>query len=239
MSKEKKNRAEEVASDEQRSAEESESGASEGAQPTESIETEEQSDIGPDAEISIETSEDETVDLEAAVIDLKDQLLRKQADFENFRKRLIREREDAIRFANSGLLLDLVEVIDNFERATKSSEDSKDFESFHQGIELIEKQFTSMLESKYGLKRFESKDEDFDPERHQAIAVEEVSDIDHQMVLEDFQKGYMLHDRVLRHAKVKVAMPAAKNDEDGSADRQASDEIPDGISDEVDGIAEE
>ena len=227
MSKDKKKREAEVTPGEQSAAPEPESGdIEEETQPTPHIETEEPNDAVDDGAISIESPEEEIAGLETEVNDLKDQLLRKQADFENFRKRLIREREDAVRFANSNLLLDLVEVIDNFERAIKSSEDSKDFDVFHQGIELIEKQFTSMLESKYGLKRFESKDEDFDPERHQAIAAEEVMDLDRQIVLEDFQKGYMLHDRVLRHAKVKVAMPATQAVEDGSVEteEQASEE---------------
>lgn len=149
-------------------------------------------------------------ELEEQVADLNDALLRKQADFENFRKRMFREREETAKYANSALLLDLVEIIDNFERAIKSSEESQDFVTFHQGIELIEKQFLSMLESKYGLKRFESEGTEFDPEKHEAIAVDQESDHDVQTVVEDYQKGYMLHDRVLRHAKVKVAMPTAE-----------------------------
>ena len=214
MSKEKKKWEAQVAPDEQSAVPEPESGDIEEQTQPDPL-AEEMNGTADDGAISIESPEEEIAGLEADVNDLKDQLLRKQADFENFRKRLIREREDAIRYANSNLLLDLVEVIDNFERAIKSSEDSKDFDVFHQGIELIEKQFISMLESKYGLKRFESKDEDFDPERHQAIAAEDVLDLDRQIVLEDFQKGYMLHDRVLRHAKVKVAMPATQAAEDG------------------------
>lgn len=151
--------------------------------------------------------------LEDQVADLNDQLLRKQADFDNFRKRMFREREEAIRYANQRLLSDLVEIIDNFERAIKSSEESKDFESFHKGIELIEKQFLSLLESKWGLTRFESEGEEFDPEKHEAIAVEESTEIESQLVAEDYQKGYMLHDRVLRHAKVKVLQPASEETE--------------------------
>lgn len=138
---------------------------------------------------------------------LNDQLLRKQADFENFRKRMFREKDEAIKFANSELLTDLIAVIDDFERAIKSSEESKDFDSFHAGVEMIEKQFTSMLERKYGLKRFESAGEEFDPERHQAISVgDSPPEGNAQIVLEDYQKGYLLNDRVLRPAKVKVSM---------------------------------
>ena len=148
--------------------------------------------------------------------DLKDQYLRKQADFENFRKRMFREKEEAIKFANSNLILDLIPIIDDFERAIRSGEDSQNFSSFHQGIELIEKQFIGMLDRKWGLKRFDSGGEDFDPERHEALLMEESDEVVKPKVVEDFQKGYMLHDRVLRHAKVKVHMPkagAAENEE--------------------------
>jgi molecular chaperone GrpE len=145
---------------------------------------------------------------------LNDLLLRKQADFENFRKRMFREKEDAIKFANSDLLSDLIAIIDDFERAIKSSEESKDFDTFHAGVEMIEKQFTSMLERKYGLKRFESTGEEFNPERHQAISVGELApEGNSQIVLEDYQKGYLLHDRVLRPAKVKVSQEPANSDQ--------------------------
>lgn len=153
--------------------------------------------------------EERIQELEEENSELKDQYLRKQADFENFRKRMIREKEDSIKFANTGLLLDIVSIIDDFERAIKSSADSKDFESFYSGIELIEKQFTGMLERKWGLKRFDSEGGPFDPEKHEAIAMEE-GDSPVQIVLEDYQKGYMLHDRVMRHARVKVSSPKAE-----------------------------
>jgi molecular chaperone GrpE len=169
-----------------------------------------------------ESVETDIEDLEAEIADLNDQILRKQADFENFRKRMFREREEAAKFSNSKLLLDLVEIIDNFERAIKSSEESQDFQSFHEGIELIEKQFIGMLESKWGLKRFESEGEPFDPEKHEAIAVDQSGDYPEQSVVEDFQKGYMLHDRVLRNAKVKVALPVSDQPqaETGDTDEQ-------------------
>ncbi len=146
--------------------------------------------------------------------ELKDQLLRKQADFENFRKRLLREKEDAGKYANQMLLLDLVDVIDDFERAINSSEESKDFDAFHGGIVIIEKQLTSMLEKKWGLMRFNSLGDAFDPDRHQAIAAEEKDDAEHSVVLEDYQKGYLLYDRVLRPAKVKISQAKLPTDTD-------------------------
>mgnify|MGYP002642018080 CR=1 FL=1 len=93
--------------------------------------------------------------LEIDNADMKDQLLRKQADFDNFRKRMFRDKEDAIKYANSNLLADLVSVIDDFERAIGSAESSKDFDSFLSGFRLIEKQFVGMLERNWGLKRMD------------------------------------------------------------------------------------
>lgn len=149
-------------------------------------------------------------ELEAELSELKEQYLRKQADFENSRKRMQREKEDAIAFANKQLLLDMVAIIDDFERAIQSAEESRDFDSFHDGIVLIEKQLVGMLERKWALKRFESAGEPFDPQCHEALMTEEVPDHEQSMVLEDFQKGYMLNDKVLRAAKVKVSVPASR-----------------------------
>ncbi|MDA3939123.1 MAG: nucleotide exchange factor GrpE [Spirochaetia bacterium] len=138
---------------------------------------------------------------------LKDQILRKQAESDNYRKRILREKEDSIKYGNSNLLLDLITIIDDFERAIKSTQDSSDAESFHSGIELIEKQFVSMLDRNWSLKRMVAVGEEFDPQLHEALGMEESSDYEKQTVLEDYQSGYILHDRVLRPAKVKVAMP--------------------------------
>ncbi len=188
--------------------------------------TEEAPDQAATEEESPKASETELLEqrvkeLEEQNAELQGELLRKQADFENFRKRMFRERQEAVEYANSKLLLDLVDVIDNFERAIKSSDDSQDFKSFHEGIELIEKQFTSMLENKWGLKRFDSVGEEFDPEKHEALMAEERDDVETETVMEDFQKGYMLHDRVLRHAKVKVAKPAGGGESRGDVNAQS------------------
>lgn len=145
--------------------------------------------------------------LEAELAGTKDQLLRKAADFENFRKRMNREKQEAIDFANQSLLLDLIPVIDDFERALNSAKSSKDFTSLYEGIDMTEKRLSSQLESKWGLKRFNSAGEPFDPNRHEAIMMEKSAGISEPVVQEDFLKGYILKDRVVRSAKVKVLMP--------------------------------
>ena len=107
--------------------------------------------------------------LEAEVSSLKDQYLRKLADYENFRKRMFREKEDAVQYANTQLLADLVGVIDNFDRAVQSSETSRDFQSLHDGVDMIRKSLFGLLESKYGLARFDSVGAAFDPNVHEAV----------------------------------------------------------------------
>lgn len=156
-------------------------------------------------------------ELTSEVSSLKDQYLRKQADFENFRRRMQREKAETATYANQQLLLDIITIIDDFERAIKSAEESRDFDAFHDGIVMIEKQFTSMLERKWGLQRFDSEGDEFDPQKHEAVASEPAPGADSAKVAEEFQKGYMLHDRVLRSAKVKVAMPAPEEGENQSA----------------------
>ncbi len=155
-------------------------------------------------------------ELETENAELKDKFLRKHADFENFRKRMFKEKEDSIKFANTNLLGDLIPIIDDFERAINSAENSKDFDTFLKGVEMIEKQFASMLEKKWGLKRFDATGEHFDPEKHEAFMMEESAEVQEPQVVEVFQKGYQLNDRVIRHAKVKVSMPSKNEDSDNS-----------------------
>lgn len=170
----------------------------------------ETADVDAPAEPEGEVTPEDTIEqLERELADLKNQLLRKSADFDNYRKRMQREKEEFAAYANRELLLDIVPIIDDFERAIKSGEESEDFSSFHDGIVMIEKQFTSMLERKWKLRRFDSEGEEFDPQRHEAMMTEDSSEVEHPTVREDFQKGYLLNERVLRPAKVKVAMPVA------------------------------
>jgi molecular chaperone GrpE len=151
--------------------------------------------------------------LEAELAESRDQLLRKAADFENFRKRMNQEKQNAIDFANQSLLLDIIPVIDDFERAIQSAESSAELaglpagKAMLDGITMIEKRLISQLEGKWGLKRFSSAGEPFDPNRHEAMMMEKSPDVQEPVVQEDFVKGYTLKDRVIRAAKVKVIMP--------------------------------
>ncbi len=149
-------------------------------------------------------------DLQAENSELKDQYLRKLADYENFRKRMFREKDEAVQFANSSLLHDLLGILDDFDRAVSSSEVSRDFQILHDGIVMVRNRMLSTLEGKYGLARYESSGVPFDPNIHEAVAMEHAP-VPEPVVSEEFQKGYKLNGRVLRAARVKVRMP------DGSA----------------------
>jgi molecular chaperone GrpE len=163
--------------------------------------------------------EEKIAGLEAALAELRDQFLRKAADFENFRKRMNQEKQNAIEFANQSLLLDIIPVIDDFERAIHAAETSegagKDFTGLLEGIKMIEKRFSSQLESKWGLVRFNSAGEPFDPNKHEALMMEKSPDVSEAVVKEDLIKGYLLKDRVIRAAKVKVLMPEGNAETDG------------------------
>ena len=149
--------------------------------------------------------------LEAEKAEMKDQFLRKAADFDNFRKRLIRDKEDAVSFANTSLLTDLIDVLDDFERAEEAAKKSKDFDTLANGVDLIEKRLMGLLEKKWGLTKYVPVNEAFDPEKHEALMMTESPDVKEPTVAEVFQNGYILHGRVIRHAKVKVSMPAKNN----------------------------
>jgi molecular chaperone GrpE len=165
---------------------------------------------GEPAEAAL-SPEEQIAGLEEKLRETGDLYLRKAAEFENFRKRMTREKQDAIEFANQSLLLDIIPIIDDFDRAIKAVEaaasTSKEFDSFYEGIILIEKRLVTQLDNKWGLKRFDSAGEIFDPNRHEAIMMDKSVDIAEPVVQEEFLKGYILKDRVVRCAKVKVLMP--------------------------------
>jgi molecular chaperone GrpE len=160
-----------------------------------------------DPEASVELSEAqsqiETLIREKSVI--YDQLLRRQAEFENFRKRFDRERTEIYQRTRAEVLLELLPVLDNFERALVSLETSgDDAEALSQGVTLIHKQFKDAM-TKMGLQPVESVGKSFDPNVHEAITVEPSDEHEENTIIEEFQRGYRLGDRLLRPARVKVA----------------------------------
>lgn len=174
------------------------SGAPEGCEETE--------DLARIFEIRAAEAQKRAAELQAENAELKDQYLRKLADYENFRKRMVREKDDAVQFANAALLQDLLGILDDFDRAIQSSEVSRDFQILHDGIGMVRNRMLSILENKYGMARFESEGAQFDPNIHEAVAMEKGA-VPEPVVSEEFLKGYKLNGRLLRAAKVKVRMP--------------------------------
>jgi molecular chaperone GrpE len=136
---------------------------------------------------------------------LKEEFLRHMADKENLRKRMEREKQDYYQYALSEFLKEILSVLDNFERAL-NSEDIKDSQSIREGIEMISKQLKNLL-VKQGITPIQIKEKRFNPHLHQAFITEESRDVDEPEVAEELQKGYMLHDRLLRPSLVKVIVP--------------------------------
>lgn len=136
---------------------------------------------------------------------LYDQLLRRQAEFENYRRRMEREKSELAGRARADVVLELLPVYDNFERALSSLEKSSvDAQALRQGVELIHKQLKDAL-TKLGLQPIESVGQTFDPHLHEAVTIEPTDEHEENTVIEEFQRGYKLGDRLLRPAQVKVA----------------------------------
>lgn len=146
-------------------------------------------------------------ELEAEVASMKDQMLRKQADVENFRKRLIRDKDDAVQYANTKLINDLLQPLDDFDRAIAAAESTKDFQTMFDGIVMVRKQLFGMLERNWGLHQIEAVGKEFDPVEHEACMMVEDPSCEVETILDDFAKGYKLHDRVIRPSKVRVGKP--------------------------------
>jgi molecular chaperone GrpE len=136
---------------------------------------------------------------------LYDKLLRRQAEFDNYRKRVERERAELYQHGRDDVLLQFLPVVDNFERALSSLEESEgDAEALLRGVELIHKQFKDAL-SKLGLEAVEAVGQTFDPHVHEAVTTEATDKHKENTVIEEFLRGYKIGDRLLRPAKVKVA----------------------------------
>lgn len=135
--------------------------------------------------------------------ELRERLVRLQADFENFKKRIDRERLDHFRYATAELIGRVLPVLDNFDRAMAAARPGAPTEALLEGMLLIQRQLITTLAAE-GLRPMESVGETFDPERHEAVATDPDSPMPPHTVTHVFQRGYFLHDRVLRPAMVRV-----------------------------------
>ena len=134
--------------------------------------------------------------------DMFDRLARVSADFENFKKRQSREKADAIKFANESLLKELLPVLDNLQRALGAA--AGETGSLLDGVRLVARQFEDAF-GKFGVQGFDALGAPFDPVKHEAIGSRPDANVAAQLVCEEYQRGYMIHDRLLRPALVIVS----------------------------------
>ena len=173
--------------------------------------SEEKKNIGGDVKAKIKKDkmmkikESEYQKLVSEVAEYKDKHLRLYAEFENVRKRMEREKMEFAKYANVGLISEFLEILDNLERTISAAKAKhQDYDAFEKGIEMVMNQTYEMLK-KNGVKSIEAKDKVFDPHYHEALMQEETDEVDEGIVLEEFQKGYFVQDRVVRTAKVKLS----------------------------------
>lgn len=134
-----------------------------------------------------------------------DKILRLQADFENTRKRLEKERNDFVKFANEGIVLELLNILDDLERVIELSQSQhQDLSAFLKGVEMILAHLYELLKE-YGVRPIETKGKIFNPNFHEALMQVENKDLPENTIVEELQKGYLLNDRVVRTSKVKVS----------------------------------
>ena len=151
-----------------------------------------------------ETVEEKLSKSEAEIADLKDRLLRQMAEFDNYRKRTMKEKAEIILNGSAGVVTDILPVIDDLERAIANSSKSEDYNALKEGVELIYNKLMHILEQK-GLQKISPKNEPFDTDFHEAIAMIPAPSEDLKgKVLDCAIDGYKLNDKVLRHAKVAV-----------------------------------
>ena len=164
---------------------------------------------GPEANKEVEELKKRLEEKEKEAKENYDRFLRLAADLENYKKRAAREKEDYIKFANEDLMKAILPFVDNLERAVNHAEKVSDTGVMVEGVRLTVHQVLQAL-NKFGLSSFESVGKPFDPAMHEAMLVVETDQHEPNKVLEEFQKGYLFNDRLLRPATVSVSKPPAK-----------------------------
>ncbi len=157
------------------------------------------------------TPEEKIASLEAQIEELKKEALYKAAENDNWRKRMMQQKEEAVSYANASLLGDLLDSLDNFDRTIDAAKDAKDAKTIADGIKMINKSLVSMLENKYGLSSFGKEGDEFNPDEHEAIGRVEDEKAKKETLKQVYLKGYKLNDKIIRHAKVMVSVPAGGN----------------------------
>lgn len=138
------------------------------------------------------------------IAELKDRLMRQMAEFDNYRKRTDKEKKANYELGETDFLLKLLPVVDNFERGFEALEDEDREDAFAKGMDMIYKQLMKLLEDE-GVTPIDAAGKPFDPMLHNAVMQQPSETVESGCVIQEFQKGYMFKDRVLRHSMVIVA----------------------------------
>ena len=162
-----------------------------------------EADDGDEADSELKAKDEEIESLKQQVETEENKYLKLYAEFENFKRRNRQEMETNNKYKHQGMVEDLLPIIDNFERALKIEGDSDSFNSLLKGVEMVYNDLVNTL-MKHDVREIESVGQPFDPTYHQAVMTE-ASDEDDGIVIEEFQKGYILKDRVIRSSMVKVS----------------------------------
>jgi molecular chaperone GrpE len=191
------------------------------AEETAKDENTEETDADNDQPLENETGDVDNADTEKSLKEMEarfeakeeeaketyDRLLRVSAEFENYKKRSAREMEEFKKYANQSLLKEMLSVVDNLELAITSSQDGKTADkTLIEGLNLTLSEILRVFE-KFNVTPIEAKGKPFDPAYHEAVMREETDDYPENTVISEFQKGYLIHDRLLRPAMVVVAVP--------------------------------
>ncbi len=143
------------------------------------------------------------------VAEYRDQMLRMKAEFENVKKRLERDKSDAVKYANEKILVDVLQIADNFERALSSIDQGHDPAKVKQGLSIVRDELKKVLE-RHGVETVSSVGAPFDPNLHEAVGIVETDDAEDGTVVDEVQKGYFLNGRLIRPSRVRVAQAAKK-----------------------------
>lgn len=156
-------------------------------------------------EIEEPAENDNVADWESKYKELNDSYLRLNAEFDNYRKRTLKEKADLLKMGSERVLLDVINVVDDFERALDNISKSEDVEAVKEGVDLIYNKFKNFL-TKHGIKEIETIGHTFDTDKHEALTtVPAQSEEDKDKIVDSVQKGYSLDDKVIRYPKVIVA----------------------------------
>jgi len=183
-------------------------------------------EVGPSSNDTVEDSDEQMVETEEITVvepisvleesgrlasEYLDHLQRLQAEFDNYKKRVDREKAELIKYASAELVSELIDIMENLERGVASAKGSDDIDSIVKGMEMVSTQFKDILGSR-GLKPIDAVGKKFDPHYHEAMMMTPTDEYPHNTVIEEFQQGYMIKDKVIRYSKVRVSVNENNND---------------------------